>query len=569
MNRIALKKICASSIFLKFFGKIYDCIMKFVYSSFLYRIFFYELGFSNFFRESICYRVSKYFLKIMGCTRSTLSKFFRDSFIYRLSEKIFVPYIPQVFLDSFLFKILSEFFGIKFTRCEKKSGLITVLIFFVSSLFLSLIFGFKAFVLVMGFYFSLWILHNPRFGIFCLAFVLPLIKTKFILTLVVLTVMSFLFKLLFTDEFSFSVNLLDLFVVLFIFLICYTICISYIPSDSLKMGGVYLLFVFLYFAVRNILNSKEDLFSVISIMVLSSVFVAAFGIAQKYLGLGVGAQMWIDEKMFENNTFRVYSTLDNPNVLGEYLLFALPISFAGIYYHKNKLLKIISGLIFSLLCVCMLLTLSRGAWLGLIAGMTVFFMLRDKKFLLIGLVLALFMPIIIPESFITRFMSIGNLADSSTSYRLSIWIGSLRMRRDFWPIGIGLGTDVFIYIFQKYALSASYALHSHNFYMQLIIDLGITGFIITSIIIFMTYKNLLVNNKFQSDNFIKTIKAALCAGLTGYLLQGLTDNIWYNYRMVLFFWFIVAIASVCFNLSKLSVWGKFKLFQHTTKFNTQ
>ncbi len=43
---------------------------------------------------------------------------------------------------------------------------------------------------------------------------------------------------------------------------------------------------------------------------------------------------WIDEEMFEDATMRVYSTLGNPNVLGEYLLLVLPV--AAVYMLKTS-----------------------------------------------------------------------------------------------------------------------------------------------------------------------------------------------------------------------------------------
>ena len=210
----------------------------------------------------------------------------------------------------------------------------------------------------------------------------------------------------------------------------------------------------------------------------------------------------------------------------------------------------------------MLLTLSRGAWLGLIFALVLFILLRDKKFLGLIFFSAFLSPIFIPKSFVQRFMSIGNMTDTSTSYRVGIWRGAFKIIKDFWPIGIGLGTDNFVYVYQKYALSASYALHSHNFYLQLLIDFGIMGVFLVFAIIFLFYKKLLVENKFLHDDFMKTFKISLCSGFFGYLIQSLTDNTWYNYRIVFLFWFMIGVASIAFDLSKLNTWGRFKFLQH-------
>ncbi len=562
---MTIKKLYRQSKIFLIAEKISEAIGKIIFSSFFYKIIFHESGGEKIFSKSFIKRILNFFVQIFLSIQNFFADFYETSLCKKFLDSIFTIYVPQYALSAKSVKFLSEFFGFEFKKSEKKSGLIFWLIVLTLFIFCAKFFSVKKSLLVIAISFALLIFYNVKMGIFALVFFTPILPTKFILAIVLLTVFSFVFNLIFTRKFSLRINLTDLFVVLFATLIFYSSFISYIPN--FKMSAIYLLFIAFYFVFKNTITNKENLFTIASLMIASSAIVALIGIAQKYFGLDSTVNMWIDENMFEGNTTRVFSTLANPNVLGEYLLFMIPITFGSIYYFKNKFCKIISFLITCLLGFCMLLTLSRGAWLGLIVAMIVFVLLRDKKLLLLGFFLILIAPLFIPNSFLQRFMSIGNMADTSTSYRVGIWIGSLRMIKDFWPIGIGLGSEVFIFIFQKYALSASYALHSHNFYLQILIDLGIAGFILILCVIFSFYKNLLANNKFLTDNFVKTFKISLCAGFTGYLIQGLADNVWYNYRIFFLFWIIIASSSVCFNLSELKVWEKFKFYQHKTKFN--
>jgi undecaprenyl pyrophosphate phosphatase UppP len=39
------------------------------------------------------------------------------------------------------------------------------------------------------------------------------------------------------------------------------------------------------------------------------------------------------------------------------------------------------------------------------------------------------------------------------------------------------------------------------------------------------------------------------AGILGYLFQGLTDNVWYNYKMVLIFWIVFGLVSAGVNIN--------------------
>ena len=68
--------------------------------------------------------------------------------------------------------------------------------------------------------------------------------------------------------------------------------------------------------------------------------------------------------------------------------------------------------------------------------------------------------------------------------------------------------------------------------------------------------------KFLHDDFIKTFKISICSGFFGYLIQSLTDNTWYNYRIVFLFWFMIGVANIAFDSSKLNTWGRFKFLQH-------
>ena len=132
------------------------------------------------------------------------------------------------------------------------------------------------------------------------------------------------------------------------------------------------------------------------------------------------------------------------------------------------------------------------------------------------------------------------MKDSSTAYRVSVWIASFRIAKDYWLGGIGLGSGAFERIYQNYALNgAGFALHSHNFYIQLVVEMGILGLVLFVAIIFMSYKQIVSIRDKNSVN--KNVALAIGGALIGYLFQGMAENLWYNYRMVFIFWIYLAI----------------------------
>ncbi len=136
------------------------------------------------------------------------------------------------------------------------------------------------------------------------------------------------------------------------------------------------------------------------------------------------------------------------------------------------------------------------------------------------------------------------MGDSSTNYRVNIWYASLNLLKDYWIIGIGLSPSVFIYVYQKYAYSASYAQHSHQLFFQMAIELGIAGLGLFLGMIILFFKEIFNNIYKETDNFLKTFYVALAGGMLGYLAQGFTDNSWYNYRMVMYFFLMLALSSI-------------------------
>ena len=54
-----------------------------------------------------------------------------------------------------------------------------------------------------------------------------------------------------------------------------------------------------------------------------------------------------------------------------------------------------------------------------------------------------YIAFIIPQTIVDRIMSVGNMEDSSTSYRVYIWMGTLGMMKHYWLGGIGMGEAAF------------------------------------------------------------------------------------------------------------------------------
>jgi putative inorganic carbon (HCO3(-)) transporter len=393
------------------------------------------------------------------------------------------------------------------------------------------------------------ILWRYEIGVFMAAGFAAVLSTTQLLLLIGLTLASFALRWLLGKVPKYTATPIDALVVLFSVVLVYSTATSYFVGDSLGVLVVHGLFLAFYFVLTRTVNTRHKLYLLVLFLIISGTLTSLYGVYQYYTG-GVAASAWIDQEMFEDIQTRVGSTFNNPNILGEYLIMMIPLAFAALWYRKKPIYNVVFLGMLAVMGIAMIFTFSRGAWLGLMLAVIAFFVVRDKRLLALVLVALMIMPFVLPPSIINRFTSIGNLEDTSSSYRMSILIGSWRMVQDYWISGIGLGSEAFKAIYPKYSLAAAYAHHSHNIYLQIILEMGTAGALLFGLIIIVFARALLVHQKRTGDSFLSTLMIASGAGIAGYLVQGMVENIWYNNRVLFTFWVVMAVGMCALNIGK-------------------
>lgn len=378
------------------------------------------------------------------------------------------------------------------------------------------------------------ILFRTEVGVFLFVPLAAILPTMALAGLIALTFVSYILHLLFAKNAEYVSTPFQPWILLFLALACYAAFSSVTVVSSVKILMIYIVFTMAYVLVVNTIKSRAEWTALIILTAISATLVALYGIYQNFFLVST-TESWVDGEMFAEIKKRVYSTLDNPNVLGQYFIMMMPVVFALFIKLQGKFQKAFYAACCFVMFACLMYTWSRGAWIGVILGIGFFVLLKDRRWLAVCIAGLLIMPSILPANILTRITSIGNLNDSSTSYRVAVWIGSLRLLKDYWFCGIGLGPDAFLEIYPQYALGgAGFALHSHNFYLQWIVDMGIMGIIVYVGIIALAWKQI-VSVK-EKNTLIKNVLLAMSGAILGYIFQGMAENLWYNYRMILMFW---------------------------------
>ncbi len=326
-------------------------------------------------------------------------------------------------------------------------------------------------------------------------------------------------------------------------------------EGSLNPGLLRVAFILFAVVLGNAVSNRRQLDTLIFLMVLAGTAVAAYGILQYIFRWGYQSAAWVDSDMFSGIEFRVPSTLENPNMLGQYFLLAIPLGGAKLLSSREWGARIFYLCCCGLMCVCMLLTFSRGAWLGLLFAGAVFFVFLNPRLMLLAPFALIALYFVLPETVITRFTSIGDLSDDSTSYRLYIWLGTLAMLKEYWLCGIGPGEDAFNMVYPAYSYNAITAPHSHNLFLQIVCDAGITALVVFILLLFVYFRMLCSALSREKDWTSRMLQIAFTSGACGFMVQAMTDYSFYNYRVMFLFFVFLALGGLAARRSSLPEGG--------------
>ncbi len=153
---------------------------------------------------------------------------------------------------------------------------------------------------------------------------------------------------------------------------------------------------------------------------------------------------------FDPHIGRLLGTWLDPNFVGGLLGFMLPVMLGYWYQTDNKKIKYWLGGLVLLSIYALFLTFSRSAYLAAVGGLAIFFLLRDPKIILVGILLAT-LGLVSSERAQQR---VGELAgtmasvvlrdtdevDATAKLRVQSWQRSLTLFEKYPVIGIGYNT---------------------------------------------------------------------------------------------------------------------------------
>ena len=216
---------------------------------------------------------------------------------------------------------------------------------------------------------------------------------------------------------------------------------------------------------------------------------------RQFHGGATALATWSDQASILLNTERLYGSLGNPNLLGGYLVPVVPLAIGAALHWRRWPSRLFAAVTAVLAGTALVFTYSRGAWLGLAAGLACFVLLwgwfalspgpaksrgRRQTLLFCGLLLAALLGVVavagLLEPLQVRLLSaLAGRGDSSVNFRINVWTAAWQMLRDYAWTGIGPGQDAFNRVYPLYQQPLFNALSAYSMPLELAVELGIAG----------------------------------------------------------------------------------------------
>lgn len=260
----------------------------------------------------------------------------------------------------------------------------------------------------------------------------------------------------------------------------------------------------------------------------------------------------------------------NVNAIGGALTFFVPLlvslildggAFKRFFFLKKSncyplqtIYKIILIILLLLVLAVLVLSRSRGAWLGSVFGIYLLLLLKDRRFLwLIPLVIIIFILalFILADGNLEVFLALLDTDPEAQalSGRLQAWRTTLYMIQDFPLTGAGIGTytRVFndLYALNAFLSATTPSLHAHNTFLSVAVDLGIPALVLY-LALLGGFTSMLVRTYQGARSFIKTLLLGLGCGMLAHQVFGLTDAFVLGTKLGIIFWIFLALASAIF-----------------------
>lgn len=253
------------------------------------------------------------------------------------------------------------------------------------------------------------------------------------------------------------------------------------PWPAVALAGYRATVVYMvwFFLLIRLLENRRDFKIVYYGFLILGGLLCLHGIYQYIVGVPIPAN-WVSQTEMGVRT-RVFSITGSPNIFGSLIVMIAPMAAAMIYYCRNIWWKLFFLAVTGMMCLCLLFTFSRGAWVGMVVAVILFALYLDRRLLGILAGAVALVLVLVPSitSRLTYLFTSDYAAASAVGGRTLRWeVGRLLLTENNPWLGFGLGrfggavamnnkvlieTEEFKYFYMD------------NYYLKIMVEMGYIG----------------------------------------------------------------------------------------------
>jgi O-antigen ligase len=216
-----------------------------------------------------------------------------------------------------------------------------------------------------------------------------------------------------------------------------------------------------------------------------------------------------------------------------------------------------------MMAASLVFTFSRGAWIGFAIACGFYILLKDKRFVIPAIIVAVLLVVCVPSvgNRIAYMLSPEYIESSLRGGRLVRWMTGLRIL-SFYPIfGVGLGHfggAVAMNHNLQFMIDCGYqrTFYMDNYFLKTAVESGIVGF--TSFVILMysviinSYRTIRMSVK-VGDKKTKELCIGIMSGLLGVIVHNWVENVFETPLMASVFWVFVGVIMAVWYVNRQKV----------------
>ena len=300
-------------------------------------------------------------------------------------------------------------------------------------------------------------------------------------------------------------------------------------SESLR----FLNYVLLFFIIKYGIRYKVTYNYILVTYLVSAFFVSIIGIVMYFNGINV-------QNVY--GEIRAESTFGNSNSFAAFLIISIFPILMLLFKGKYTKLKILISMAVASICIAIVLSGSRNAFLAFGIGMIVLCIFFNWR--TIGLLIPLSVVLLLIPKVNRRIFSL--FSSTQDDSRIKLWKTAVAMIREHPILGVGNGNyvsqyDIYVKKYPELAYPDYKRFTTHNSYLKVESELGIFGILSFFGILAVSLYRMKKYIEIEKEMFFSFFFTGMFASVVAFYFMNISDNLFFVPKITTYYWILTAI----------------------------